>query len=109
MLKDSFVTSNSNELPNGSSQQGHYRKLILQQNDILLCLYYFLLKKLFLTETLMPDINSDAPRGGKRKPKHFTYFPWPPLETGLTISTFPLLFTNSRKILYFIYKLLMIR
>ena len=46
----------------------------------------------------------------KRRPrKANVYFPWPPLEAGHSISTFSFSFKRGRKLLFLIYKLLLIR
>jgi hypothetical protein len=63
-------------------------------------------KNIFNKKRRKLKINSAAPSGGEEKLTYFMYFPSPPLEAGLSISTFCFfLVTCTRKHL-FIYPLI---
>jgi hypothetical protein len=68
-----------------------------------------LAKKIFLTKTLTLKIDSAASSGGQEKLKRSSYFSWPPLEAGLSISTFYFLFICAGKIFFLVYTFVMIR
>ena len=54
------------------------------------------------TRTLKAD--SAASSEGQGTLMNFTYFPWPPLESGQSVSTFRLLFTLARKVMFLLQR-----
>ena len=55
-------------------------------------------KNVFNTKRRMLRADIAAWRGGQIKLTHCMYFPWPPIETGLSVATFWFLCTHARKV-----------
>ena len=58
----------------------------------LLNFYRFLLKEFINKKKCKVKIDSSVSSGGQEKLAYFVYFPWPPLEIGLSLSSFWFLF-----------------
>ena len=91
------------------SRQTFFESLWSLMDNSLLCFYWFLLKNYFFTRKSDSKIDSATATGGQGMLTYLMFFLWPPLEVGLTRSTFRFSFKCGGNLSFIICPLVLMR